>query len=311
MKIIVIILAIIGAGSLLLKGCGKVFENMQSVPKNYTETVKTGGELEAKYLAMGEHEVSYYESYAMMSFEKYEIYYPSDIAEMDDPLPVVVFVNGSGTGGSKYQALQKHMASWGFISIATEEQHAWNGFSAEMCVRFLERLNGLEMFDNKENVFYGKIDANNVGITGHSQGGYGVVNAITAHDHAINYKAAVSLSSCPSTDDTNLMWTADPSNINAPSLIIGSTGNADSMLANMEGLQRFYDSILDDVTKVLMRRNDADHGEMLYYADGYVTAWFMYHLQGDEEAGKAFFGEGAEIRDNTLYQDVQVKEDND
>ena len=63
-----------------------------------------------------------------MSFEKYEIYYPTNIAEIEGTLPVLVFVNGTGTGGTKYKALQKHMASWGFITIATEETHSWSGF---------------------------------------------------------------------------------------------------------------------------------------------------------------------------------------
>ena len=45
---------------------------------------------------------------------------------------------------------------------------------------------------------------------------------------------------------------------------------------------------------------------MLYYADGYVTAWFMYFLQGDEEAGKAFFGDNPEISANEFYQDIMI-----
>lgn len=48
----------------------------------------------------------------------------------------------------------------------------------------------------------------------------------------------------------------------------------------------------------------ADHSDMLYSADGYVTAWFMYWLQGDEQAGKAFFGETAELLQNPLYQNA-------
>ena len=115
-----------------------------AVPENYTETVQTGGDIEEKYLAMGEHDVSYFESAAMMSFKKYEIYYPTDIESLNGELPVVVFVNGTGITGSKYPALQKHLASWGFITISTEEEYAWNGFSAEMSVRYLEMLNTYE-----------------------------------------------------------------------------------------------------------------------------------------------------------------------
>ena len=53
-------------------------------------------------------------------------------------------------------------------------------------------------------------------------------------------------------------------------------------------------------------RNDADHGQMLYYADGYVTAWFMWLLQDDKEAAQAFIGEKPELLTNPLYQDQKA-----
>ena len=304
-KVIAIILMIVCLCSLALKSCGKALSKAQSVPENYTSTVQTGGELEAKYLAMGQHEVEYQESAAMMSFEKFEIYYPSDMAQMDAPLPVVVFVNGSGTGGSKYQALQKHMASWGFLTIATEEQHAWNGFSAEMCVRYLELLNSYQE-DGKENVFYGKIDMDNIGVTGHSQGGIGVINAVSDQKHADVYKAAVMLSSTETDMAKALLWESDSSKIQTNLLMISSTGQTDSAISPLESMQKTYDNVTAAVDKALARRNDADHGQMLYFADGYVTAWFLYYLQGDAEAGNAFFGDNAEILTNPLYQDQQI-----
>ena len=45
---------------------------------------------------------------------------------------------------------------------------------------------------------------------------------------------------------------------------------------------------------------------MLRSADGYMTAWFMYYLKGDTEAGKAFFGENAEILSNENWQDIKI-----
>lgn len=279
------------------------------VPDNYTETVTTGGELEAKYMKMGPYDVSYMEYAALMSFGKYEIYYPSDIEEMNETLPVVIFVNGTGCKGSKYQALQKHMASWGIITVATEEEHAWNGFSAEMSVRMIEKLNNLEgEYYGKNNMFYQKIDTDNIGIVGHSQGGFGVVNAITDQKHKENYKSAVILSSAPSKVENDFQWEANPSLINIPSLIIGSTGQVDSAIASLEGLQSVYDEIPKETTKILARRNDADHGEMLYFADGYVTAWFMYWLKEDLQAGDVFFGTDPEILTNSNWQDVRINE---
>ena len=118
------------------------------------------------------------------------------------------------------------------------------------------------------------------------------------------YKAAVILS-CGNTDfSAAFQWAFDDTLIQTPTMILGSTGNTDSKIASLESLQKLYHNIPNNVTKLLARRNDADHGEMLYYGDGYVTAWFMYYLQGDEKAGEAFFGVDAEIFDNVNWQDV-------
>ena len=69
--------------------------------------------------------------------------------------------------------------------------------------------------------------------------------------------------------------------------------------------RRKYNNISDSVSKIIARRRDTDHGDMLPYADGYMTAWFMYHLQDDKEAGAVFFGDNAEILNNANWQNVQ------
>lgn len=303
-KSIAIIAIILIVGSVALKGLGQFLSKIPSVSEDYVSKVQAGGDIEAKYLKMGSHEVDYYEAAAMMSFQKFELYYPKDIASMDK-LPVVVFVNGTGVKGSKYSALQKHLASWGFITIATEEEHAWNGFSAEMCIRYLETLNTYQE-DGKENAFYGKIDMDNIGITGHSQGGIGVINAVTDQKHSDVYKAAVILSSTETDIAKAFLWESDSSLIHANTLMLASTGQTDSKIAPLENIQKTYQDIPDDVIKVMARRNDCDHGEMLYYADGYVTAWFMWQLQEDMYAASAFTGDEPEIMRNSLYQDQLI-----
>ena len=126
--------------------------------------------------------------------------------------------------------------------------------------------------------------------------------------HAENDTAAVILRCCDTDFSSAFQWAFDYTLIQTPTIILGSTGNTDSQIASLESLQKLYNNIPNDVTKLLARRNDADHGEMLYYADGYVTAWFMYYLQGDEKAGVAFFGETAEILSNVNWQEVQVND---
>lgn len=297
--IVLIIVAIIAVGVFCLS-------RMPVVSEDYTSSVKTGGDIEAKYLQSGVYEVAYKEISVMESFEKYEIWYPSDIENSENTFPAVVFCNGTGVKASKYAAVLEHLASWGFIVFATEEEYSWNGFSAEMCLRLAIKLNEQEQFGNWEiNPFIGKIDLEHIGVSGHSQGGVGVISAATEIKHASMIKAVYAAS--PTSPDlaTALEWDYDATKITVPTLLVAGTGDVDSnTICPLTGLQQIYSDIPDSVTKVMCRRNDGDHGDMLTFNDGYMTAFFMWQLQGDKDAGKAFVGEGAEILTNGFYQDI-------
>ncbi len=279
-----------------------------AVSDDYIKKVQTGGSIEAKYLAMGPHEVSYWEQGVMQDFKKYEIYYPSDIAENSEKYPVVIFSNGTGVNGSKYPAVLKHLASWGFIVMATEEENSWSGFSSELCLRTIILLNETKAIDGwADNPFYGHVDLDHIGVSGHSQGGVGVINAATDMKHSDMIKAIAAASPTNMTLAKGLQWDYDPSLISAPIFLVSGTGNADeNLVVSGQQLTDIYNSVPDTVTKVMARRSDADHGDMLTFADGYMTAWFMWLLQGDEEAAKAFIGDNAELLHNELYQDQQA-----
>ena len=73
----------------------------------------------------------------------------------------------------------------------------------------------------------------------------------------------------------------------------------------LEALKDIYNMMSQDTTKIRARIKGAEHEDMLTLTDGYMTAWFLYHLQGDEEAGAVFFGDNAEILNNANWQDVQ------
>ena len=298
LKIIGIIVLILIVGiSILLKFLG----SRPVVPANYTQDTETGGPIEAKYMATGSHEVSTYEEPVLQSFSKYTIDYPTELETTDEKYPVIVVCNGSGTPISKYLSVPEHFASWGFIVIGTEEEYDWSGFSAEMCIRHLQKLNDSESIGENKNIFYQKVDFDNVGIVGHSQGGVGVLNAVTEQKHADIYKTAVSLSPTNKELAHNLEWDYDATLVDTPILLIAGAGGGDDWVITGEQLQAIYSDI--DNNKVMLRRKDTPHNETLYAANGYVTAWFMWHLQGDDEAAKAFAGDNTEIYVNSLYQD--------
>ena len=277
---------------------------LPAAPEDYQQIVKTGGEIESRYMANGPYAVSVHEDLALQIFSKYTVYYPTEMETADRKYPVIVLCNGTGTPLSKYPAVARHFASWGFIVIGTEETYSWNAFGAEMCLRYLERMNENAQIEGTDSLFYGKVDLDNVGVVGHSQGGVGVINAITDTAHQSAYKAAVALSPTNKELAHNLFWDYDATLVNSPIMLVSGEGGGDDWVVTGEQLDAIYDDIPGN--KIKMRRANTPHGEMLYAVDGYVTAWFMWQLQGDEEAALAFIGENPEFAANQLYLDQRI-----
>ena len=271
------------------------------VPKDYTKTVETGGKLEAKYLKTGKHKVSFYSKETTEPAVEYRIYYPSDMKNSKKAYPAVIFVNGTGVYASKYSALFKHLASWGFIAVGNEDPSTGTGASAEQTLVWLLKQN-----KNKKSIFYGKIDTKNIGLTGHSQGGAGVLTAASVQKHAKTYKAIVALSPTHTEPAHELGWPYDLSKISCPVLLTAGTETdfETKSVIPMDAMQRMYKQLKSP--KVRFRRKGADHGMNLYNGDGYVTAWFLWHLQGNKTAAKVFTGNSPELMQNKMYQNRRI-----
>ena len=91
---------------------------------------------------MGKHEVSLAEFDAPDTvWEKYEIWYPSNLKQSDQAYPVVVIANGTGMKASKQSAIYEHLASWGFIVAGNEDEHSRTGASSAATLDFILSLN--------------------------------------------------------------------------------------------------------------------------------------------------------------------------
>lgn len=266
------------------------------VPNNYTQTVETGGAIEVKYLAMGPYEVEQVKAEAPEDWKEFVAYYPTELEDSEEQWPAVVFVNGTGVYASKYPALFRHLASWGFIVLGNEDPGTFSGDSADATLAWL-----LEENEDPDSIYYQKVDTAHLGLSGHSQGGVGVFNAVSEQAHGGMYTCAVSLS--PTQEDLAqaLKIPYDPSKTAIPTLVLAGTNND---VITPEGMEKLYVKL--GGPKVMALRADTDHGQMLYTGDGYVTAWFRYWLQGDEEAGKSFWGEAPELASNPNWQGVQT-----
>jgi hypothetical protein len=84
--------------------------------------------------------------------------------------PVVLWGNGTTASPTIYDGLLRHLASHGFVVAAANTPQAGTG--REM----LAGLDTLTRFNSTPgNRFYGKVDLDRVGATGHSQGGGGAI----------------------------------------------------------------------------------------------------------------------------------------
>jgi len=100
------------------------------------------------------------------------------------------------------------------------------------------------------------------------------------------------------------MWDYDVTKIDIPIMLISGEGGGDDWVLTLEQLQTIYNKITS--SKMMMRRIETVHNEMLYAPNGYVMAWFMWQLQNDAEAAKAFVGNAPEVLSNPLYVNQQI-----
>ena len=89
---------------------------------------------------------------------------------------------------------------------------------------------------------------------------------------------------------TNIGWAYNPALVHIPTLMLaGTNGDFETKLViPIEKMQETYRKLAG--MKVMARKKNCEHGHMLYSADGYVTAWFMWQLKNDRKAAKAFVG---------------------
>ncbi|WP_079908706.1 hypothetical protein [Paenibacillus sp. 32352] len=286
-----------------------IFVSRQPVVKDtFFEKVVTDRVLEQKYTLKGNYAVSTWEQDAEdKKIGRYKVWYPTTLDNDGYKYPLVVMANGTGVPASKYAAIFDHLASWGFIVIGNEDESSWDGSSSAKSLELILKLNNTD-----SSIFYRKVDLDNIGIAGHSQGGVGAINAVSAQGNGNSYKTIYTASTTHHALAEGLKWPYDVSKIKIPYFMTAGTLKMDAGdgknpgIAPLFSLQENYQVISKDVTKIYARRVKTDHGNMLPLADGYMTAWFRYYLQGDKEAGNVFFGEDAEILTNSNWQDVEI-----
>lgn len=271
----------------------------------FYKNVETTASLESKYLASGAETVKVVELPSDDKvIGKIVVAYPEYLETSDAKWPLVNIGNPSNTDANGMMDLLRHLASWGYIVIDNMDKQTGTGASVSKTLDAFLSVSGQE-----GNLFHGKVDTDKIAIAGYSQGACAVALAATQYPNAGLYKA-IYLCSCPQPQlGINFKWGEYHfADFKAPVLSFAGTGEWDSkIIAPFEVFTKTFDEIPEGIPAVQARRSGKDHEQMGGEGDPYMTAWFEYWLKNDQEAGKAFIGEDAELLHNDRWQDVRIK----
>lgn len=306
-KVLVILLMIPVIFAVVLACLYLYADNKPDIRKGYNEQIITGGEIESTYLQTGDYETKKITERAESPIGKYTIYYPAELETTDKSYPMILVVNGSGGKATKYEAEFELYASWGFIVVGTQDKGTGSGETTIETLRYMLNEN-----DDESSIFYRKVDAENIGVTGFSQGGAAVFNALTKYEESKYFKTAAALSPVSeSTAEQMTDYPYDSSEVNCPILLLaGTEGEFETdIVIPLDAMNDMYDKV--SAPKIMARRTGATHDEMMYSAGGYVIAWFRWQLQGDTYAAQAFIGETPELLTSAMYQDQRFDYEED
>lgn len=305
----IIILIILILGILRIKN--RIELRKAWLAEDYYTHFQSDAALEQKYAGLGSYAVSSIVIEAEDdAIQNIRIWYPTELESKAGAYPLIIVTNASNMAALNYEAFFKRLASWGFIVAGNDDRQAGTGLSTS---KTLDHILSLDL--DAHSVLHAKIDRERIGIVGYSQGGAGALRAATEYENSRYYKAIFTGSAAYSLLAENMGWGYDVSKLTIPYFMTAGTGLSDDSgkygetdfagVAPLFSLQDNYDGISDAVPKLRARAVGAEHDAMQQRTDGYMTAWMLYQLQGDMEAGGAFLGEDAEILRNAKWQDIE------
>lgn len=308
-----IVLAVLLAMVFLAVGAPALAAN----PPNYPT-----GAIELKYYAPGPWAVTSATGFGCCDStgHKFDVWYPKDLGRNGFRHPIVTWGNGTGAIPSQYAYLLSHLASWGFVVIASESQNTGTGQEILDAANYM-----VARSRDASSIFFGVLATGRIGAAGHSQGASGVLNAMTKSGGAITTAIPIELPAqiwC----STNTPTCADTRNLTGGSIFLVN-GSADIVIspstqllpwqvAGLQSYAAYYEATPASVAKVWGTLNGPNHNDVQGQPDcaaaswpctngvygylGYPTAWLMDRLQGDTYAHGAFIDGTGELFHETV-----------
>lgn len=278
-------------------------------------TYKANGPIERRYAAEGPWATTTSVSSGPCDREGHvcDIWYPSDLGS--NPLkgqadgfrhPVIVFANGTAdsVAADKNAYSLRHLASWGFIVIRSRDGWTGQGDTVRDAAQYLIGLSR-----DPQSVFYGKVDAANIGLVGHSQGAATATLLFSRNDPLFKTYVPIETPLRAVCVVANCMIDLDA----LPQVTRGSifyVGGDLDVVSSLPTNLGYYTPTSNGVDKAMGMIAFGGHteiegnpgckaGELPGMCNigvspllGYPTAWFMWKLQGASDGPTAFAADG-------------------
>ena len=275
--------------------------------------------IELKYYATGPWAVTAnFGGYCCDSgYNKFDIYYPTNLGANGFMHPILTWGNGTLGSARQVDFFLRHLASWGFVVIATEDQFTGLGQTILDAAKYLVQANG-----DSTSPFFHKLNVSQIGAVGASQGAGGAGNALI--------KSAGLIKTVMPIEMPARIWCTfgancfDPANLPSGSSVFFIDGSADIPISppkqspqtsGEQSVEAFYNATPTTVHKLkgtligpghadISGQPDCSHAQFpcingVYGYLGYPTAWFMDQLQGDTYAHGAFVNGTGEMFSET------------
>lgn len=209
------------------------------------------------------------------------IFYPADIAESNETYPLIAWANGTMCAPGLYYELLSQVASQGYIVVTNTNMMSADGKAQIASIDYALNKN-----NDPNSVIYGKIDVENIGVAGHSQGGRSAVNAAVA-DSRIDCVFSIAGSN----------YKEEAAKLTTPTFF--ATGSLDSIVMPAMWVKPAYQ--VCQGTAVYVSLKGGIHTTCVVTPSkysGYMVDWFDAYLKGDVEAKEVFMPGGALSKDS-------------
>lgn len=211
---------------------------------------------------------------ADMDRQLYTLFRPATLEE-GVKYPVITWGNGTCAQPLLYSEILEHLASWGFLVIATNATSVGSGMEMQRGIDYLLKEN-----ETQGSPLFGHVETSMLGASGHSQGSQGTL--------AVGGNARIKV--------TVPIQGAGASGVRAlkgPTFLI--SGEKDTLATPSSIESAFGSATVPAVYGMSVGQDHLMPGRMPAPILKGVTAWFRIHLSKDDAARPAFYGSACEL----------------